>query len=358
MRNRDQISISFKADLQSKNRQKSKTAGRSWFCRSEKRFGIQTFLTEQQPEKLRYYPDLELNLRIRCIKVFYVFELLTNFFLVFFFVSDVLSLYSYATERTSLDAPLHILSNILLHIDSSFSNYLTDVMYITVVFIFYLVCHVYVAQFSLVNSRLTKVKERLSAGGGGGGRSYHLFFRVVSVYRVSHAHLTVFILQFNQNVVSKFFSSYIYLILPYRAYSDTVKYFQLSTQKSYSLIITFLIIQVTNWFFLTLMTSFVAKVNTKISCSGRDLAAIFAGKGFLATGGGKQHNWAHRFESIWSRETLKLATYFEMIWRSEKELAFTAGQHKTMNWKFILDVSWCLKIPPFYYFHFLFFIKC
>ncbi|KAH9391572.1 hypothetical protein TYRP_022748 [Tyrophagus putrescentiae] len=132
------------------------------------------------------------------------------------------NVYSYAAERTSLDAPLHILSNILLHIDSSFSNYFTDVMYITVVFIFYLVCHVYVAQFSLVNRR--------------------------------------------------------------------------------------------------------------------DLAAIFAGKGFLATGGGKQHNWAHRFESIWSRETLKLATYFEMIWRSEKELAFTAGQHKTMNWKFILDV--------------------
>ncbi len=90
-----------------------------------------------------------------------------------------------------------------------------------------------------------------------------------------------------------------------------------------------------------LITLVVANVNAKICASGQILGSIFARKGVLALQRRKLSvNWVGNIESIWGRETLKLSTYYEMIWRNEKELAFTAGQmNKPMNFKFIFDVS-------------------
>lgn len=130
---------------------------------------------------------------------------------------------------------------------------------------------------------------------------------------------------------------YLTYILPAHAYSTVLVYFQgdyLPAALRKQIILGLIVL----WFFLIGITFFVARVNKEVASCGPTLGRLFAAKGVFESRK-PSSNWVSSSRSFWVREGLKLSSYYEMIWRAEKELAFTVGQVATLNWKFIGDVS-------------------
>ena len=194
------------------------------------------------------------------------------------------------------------------------------------------------------------MKDRLT---GSEGEDYHHhqkgvnslpLSRSMQNYRTAHSRLTVFILQFNKSIVSPVIAFYLHYYMPFHAYRFVATYYErpqltLAFVRQSRFFSTFM------WLFLLVITLLTAKVNSRISSSGRTLGAIFARKGVLAVKMQRRPstNWTaggQPLKSVWGlREALKLASYYELVWRSERELAFTAGQtDQSMNWRFILEV--------------------
>ncbi|KAH9405185.1 hypothetical protein TYRP_001026 [Tyrophagus putrescentiae] len=203
----------------------------------------------------------------------------------------------------------------------------------------YLVCHIYGDQYRRVNGKLAKVKATLSSS-----QSQHYISSSLKIslsaraFRTVHTRLTAFILQYNSSTVSKIISAYIYYMLPLHAYVSVLIYFQ-NRDMPFAFTVLLSLGMVIIWLNLMALNLVVARVNNDICRAGPILGAIFARKGVLDQGRRRRSILLNNTESIWSREALKLSTYYEMIWRSNKELAFTAGKTATMNWMFILDLS-------------------
>ncbi|KAH9408274.1 hypothetical protein TYRP_011945 [Tyrophagus putrescentiae] len=163
-----------------------------------------------------------------------------------------------------------------------------------------------------------------------------------SKFRTSHTHLTVFILRYNNSIVSKVIAYYLHYVLPFHAYCIVYNVFRQSNLSRKTAIYNVLVMSLL-WFFLMVITIVVAKVNDEICKSGPILGSVFAKKGVLMFSKRRRLSsiWVANSETSWSREAIKLATCYEMIWRVDNQLTFTAGQmNLTMNWSFIWELTY------------------
>ena len=290
--------------------------------------------------KLSYYSFLEENFRKKCILICLIFEILTTFTL--FFLSTIALLHFYSTlAKLSLEF-FQIIFLIVLFPILLLYAYITLTMNFLVILVIFLVCHIYSELYRRVNRNLAKTKLKLNK------KTHLLYWTLIQFnragisFRADHCRLTVFILHFSSSTVSKIIACFLVYIIPCHSYYLMLAYFKLDNIPR-NIVQTLFLVIIVWWLFLMVITINVAKVNKKICSSGQTLSAIFARKGvFVAKQ--KQYSWVNNLGSIWRREVLKLSTYYELIWRTDKKLAFTAGQMDIpMDWKFVLDVSYCTK---------------
>ena len=294
--------------------------------------------------KLLHYPFLKKKFRARCILICYIFEFLTTINLLF---NDILPILHVYTTIAGLSLNFsQILYLIVIFSGSILYINITTIMYLFAILIIFLVCHIYSAQYQRVNIKLTKAKVKLMKATYNQKLNSLQLSQVGNAYRSMHCRLTIFILHYNNITVSKIVAYYLHYVMPYHSYCLMLLYFQ-RNHIPLNLVKIYVIVLVVLLLFLMVITINVAKVNKKICSSGQTLGTIFAKMGVLSAGK-RRCSWVNNFESIWSHEALKLSTYYEMIWRTNNELAFTAGQLDTpLNWKFILDVSFCKNICGF-----------
>lgn len=354
--NADQLVWSHLYDLAARNRKQlylqlwssasDQTSNQSWFSQFKTYFWPR--LKVLKSAKLQLYPNLNENLRIKCALIYYVLEVLTTVTFALYVNFFFLHMYNILSEQEQSLSFAQILFAVVQFLTNIHCVFITYSLFFLIELILFLVCHVYVVLYRQVNSNLKKVKVKLLTAKG----LHHLnslsISQATSTYRAAHARLTVFILRYNSSIISKIIAAFLHYYLPYHAYRTVFIYFRrrdmpsnLLRNDSFSLAIS--------WFFLMVLTFFLAKVNKKICSSGQTLGTIFARKGVLAAeirSKQARRGWVNNLELIWGNEALKLASYYQMIWRSgnDKELAFTAGQMNTaMSWKFIVEVREFLK---------------
>lgn len=334
VRNRDQIILHL---FQTRH---SRRSLKNWFSK----------LTQLCPRlkvqpswaKLTYYPYLNQKIRFKCI-LLYSFEEAHNTLVQFlYFTLHLLSTYKIAVSRWLSDGVFQVFLVIFFNLTSRLAFYFINNMLGIMLFTLYLTCYVYNAQYKNVNRDLAMAKVRFCSEGKDYYRNLLMISRAAAVFRTLHTRLTVFILRYNNSIISKIFAAYL-TYMPVHGYRTLLYYQQNDLPGTY--VFHNFFIQLQDWIFLSFVTFVVVKVNSKIVSSGKKLGAIFAGKGVLSLVAKRnkerrQCNWLTRpSELAWSREAFKLATYYELIWRVDNELAITASQRWTINWKFILDVS-------------------
>lgn len=351
--NADQLVWSHLYDLAARNRKQlylqlwssasDQTSNQSWFSQFKTYFWPR--LKVLKSAKLLLYPNLNENLRIKCALIYYVLEVLTTVTFVLYVNFFFLHMYNILSEQEQSLTFAQLLFAVVQFLTNIHCVFITYSLFFLIELILFLVCTVYVVLYREVNSNLKKVKIKLLTAKG----LHHLnslsISQATSAYRAAHSRLTVFILRYNSSIISKIIAAFLHYYLPYHAYRTVFIHFRrrdmpsnLLRNDSFSLAIS--------WFFLMVLTFFLAKVNKKICSSGQTLGTIFARKGVLAAeirSKQARRGWVNNLELIWGNEALKLASYYQMIWRSgnDKELAFTAGQMNTaMSWKFIVEVNY------------------
>ncbi len=283
--------------------------------------------------KRKYYSSLRVALRTHCALVCFACELFTTISLIFYNLSFFFILLSTSVNVLKVQHSFtvaQLLFTVVMILQIVPIIYIVLVMYFLVALTLYLVCHVYLDQYRVVNRKLSlaKVKEI----------KYNLNL-ITSNYRHSHSRLTAFILRYNSSTVSHIIATYLNLVVPVYALSPVLVYFQRSSLPD-SFVRNLSLGLVINCLVLIVLTLAVARVNAEICRSGQTLGSILAKKG-IKTKVRKRCNWVENSSSSFFdfKEALKLSTYYELIWRSEKELAFTAGKmNKPMNFKFIYEV--------------------
>ena len=326
--NEEQIKLQLKRDNQ------RTTSG--WFCQLIVLFRLR--FTVHTSSQLKYYPFLEQSLRVRCLLAYYVFELMTTLFLSYIaslFVNYIFIVGSFWRWLNDVQRLFYIVV-IFTFILYSYFNY---VLYFLVPLILYLVCYIYAIQYRKVNRKLTMLMGKLKSTEEGGDDQINQFS---SKFRTSHTHLTVFILRYNNSIVSKVIAYYLHYVLPFHAYCIVYNVFRQSNLSRKTAIYNVLVMSLL-WFFLMVITIVVAKVNDEICKSGPILGSVFAKKGVLMFSKRRRLSsiWVANSETSWSREAIKLATCYEMIWRVDNQLTFTAGQmNLTMNWSFIWELTY------------------
>ncbi|KAH9408408.1 DnaJ sub A member 3, mitochondrial [Tyrophagus putrescentiae] len=165
----------------------------------------------------------------------------------------------------------------------------------------------------------TEISEKPESGERGNDHINQAF----RTYRAVHSRLTVFILRFSNSVVSKVIAYYLHYVLPAHAFAFVYFVYRGKSSWLYSLNGLVLLLIYTS-FFLLVITIFVPK-GVLISTAKRRQGS---------------KNWVANTESSWSREAIKLATYYEMVWRVDKELTITAGSmNATVDWKFLWELA-------------------
>ena len=360
VRNREQVSFCWwRSSGEWSNRRDSRSISyqkiSTWLNRL-KTFPFYTQLKVLQSAKLLHYPKLAERLRLRAVRICFVFELLMV--AIYFYYLNILY-FDLVGQLRKLGKPMTIaqlITTALAYLSIMHTAFYTYAGLLLVELVLYLVCTVYAGQYQNLNRDLEKLKISMLKNANDSSfqsLSSKDFFlqnlnRSTAVYRSVHTRLTVFILRFNGSLVSKVIAYYLHYYLPYHSYRLVYIYFQ---QRSLPLAIAinsywFLLFM---WLFLMIITLGVARTNSEIGRSGRALSALFARKGLLSLKiGSFQRRQSYYYSAkeseasgtIGHREALKLSTYFEMIWREEKQLAFTAGQTDTaMNWRFIFEVK-------------------
>ena len=305
--------------------------------------------------QLKHYPTLRKGLRIRCALVTAVYEVLMNILLVISIVGTVGTFKSVSKKIITFLQ----LSFALTTLFATFVwRYVETALYLVVPLSLYLVGAVYGAEYRFLNGQLGRLKSKLKREVEEGQQLLlplvqHLhnkqqplsslnLSRSTSDFRHSHARLTVFLLRLNEHTISPIIAYYLHYNTPYHTNFVSILIFHPNTLRQ---VISACLPYFSRLLFLGAITLVVARLNHKIALSGHSLATILARKGMLTTFGksGLQqqqtHRWAHKVNTVWCREQLKLSAYYEMIWRSEKELAFTVGKMGTpMNWKFVSEV--------------------
>ncbi len=290
--------------------------------------------------KLFYYPNLKRKQRIRSMLICFAFEgmsTFTNSFIVFFMVRN-----HYVRLIKEQLSAVQVLFTAGIFLASAVEIALLFTMIFLVMMTLVQVSLIYVDQYRKVNGKLAHIaKDKLSSESCGDHQPNVFNSLKTSLaatsFRTGHTRLTVFILHYNESTISKIIAATLHYILPYHAFVCVLIYFQ-SHDMPRPFIINLSFGLVILWLYLMALNLLVARVNNEISRSGPTVGAIFARKGVLIDKG-IQGNWFNNPILTWNREALKLSTYYEMIWRCDKELAFTAGRTATMNWMFIVDVS-------------------
>ena len=290
--------------------------------------------------KLLYYPNLKRKQRIRSMLICFAFEGMSTFtisFIVFFIVRT-----HYVRLIKEQLSAVQVLFIAGIFLASAVEIALLFTMIFLVMMTLVQVSLIYVDQYRKVNVKLANnAKDRLNSESGGDHQPNVFNSLKTSLaatsFRTGHTRLTVFILHYNESTISKIIAATLHYILPFHAFVCVLIYFQ-SHDMPRPFIINLSFGLVILWLYLMALNLLVARVNNEISRSGPTVGAIFARKGVLIDKG-IQGSWFNNPISTWSREALKLSTYYEMIWRCDKELAFTAGRTATMNWMFIVDVS-------------------
>ncbi len=356
VRNREQVSFGWwrRRSSESLNRRDSSRSLSSqisiWLNRL-KTFPLYPRLKLLQSEKpLLHYPKLGKGLRLRAVRICLAFEVLMV--LIYFYYLNILYFdlvgelrqrprMTFAQAVTTAAAYLGILH-------AAFYTYAALHL---VELVLALVGALYADQYRALNGDIEQVKAILSKANSEKTRSSicNTLHRSTAAYRAAHTRLTVFILRLNDALVSPVIAYYLHYYLPYHSYNTVyiytnTRWLSLADAINQYWFLAFM------WLFLVAIALVAARVSGAISRSGRTLSAIFARKGLLLAM--KTNSDKKRRQSYYSakqseasgtighREALKLATYFEMIWREEKQLAFTAGQTDTaMNWKFISEVK-------------------
>lgn len=334
VRNRDQLVFKLWAQPSRNDRQRVQ----NWFTRQVKLFSPHLKVVPSSA-KLHYYPDLAQKERFTVLFITSFSEAYTTILQLFFIISHFLNTYKKIVDSKAFTTG-QLFVFLLYNFLSRLSAYLLNILYFILPITVYLVSYIYVRQYRKVNWKLHQSKVKWCTD------DHHLHHhlnslmisRAANAYRTTHSRLTVFILRYNSSIISKCMSAYMYT-MPVQAYQSVFLYNQMRNLPLIYLLHHFSAVFF-RWFFFIIFISLIAKVNNVIDSKGKHLGAIFARKGILAHGFGRRRvHWVNNSEAIWHREGIKLATYYEMVWRSENELAFTAGQRWVVNWKFIADVS-------------------
>ena len=341
--NREQLKIQFKLQ-QCKRRRVS----RKWLSRLLDFFRLRLKVSFG---KLIYYPFLGSSLRIRCLLVYYTFELITTILVqmaVYRWADYTFWLFFHPINRNL--TTVQLLFCFVADFTIRLLFYFYFMFYLLVPLIFYLVLKIYAVQVRQVNSKLKELKDKLESTESGERGNDHIN-QAFRTYRAVHSRLTVFILRFSSSVVSKVIAYYLHYVLPAHAFAFVYFVYRGKSSWLYSLNGLVLLLIYTS-FFLLVITIFVPKVNNAICKSGPTLGSIFARKGVLISTAKRRQgskNWVANTESSWSREAIKLATYYEMVWRVDKELTITAGSmNATVDWKFLWEVSCNSKLESVY----------
>ena len=214
----------------------------------------------------------------------------------------------------------------------------------------YVVCHVYTEQYREVNRELrTVLKLKVDAGTLGKplqGLDSLALSKAAAAYRAAHARLTAFILRHNESTASRVIAYFLHYLVPSQGYLFVRVYLfrewlQSASFISYTRFSVFLLIVF--GLILPVVTFFTARLNSEIALSGPTLASIVARKGALMRrmDTRRRHsvnNWVNNFDAVWSREVIRLSAYYELVWKSEKPLAFTTGpEDAPMDWKYIAE---------------------
>lgn len=302
-------------------------------------------LSTSSPQLL-HYPFLKQPVRLWCLQVYYAAELVTTFTVAHYAFHYYLS--SENLEHYSVVQKLAYL--IFYWISDCLYDCIFYIMYFLVEITLYLVCHVYTDQYRRVNSELEKIKNRL-----GRSKNHVNSFQLstaAKTYRISHTRLTAFILHYNDSTVSKLIAYFIHYLMPFHAFVSVCMYVRMHKLQKTSTVIHSIIVHCLYLLLLLVITLFTAKVNSKIANSGSTVGTILARKGVLVAQQ-RSSNWISSLDAVWRREVFKLSFYYEMVWREQKELAFTAGlMNKTMNWSYLSEVSAFFKKKFCFYFIF------
>ncbi len=296
-----------------------------------------------KPSKLFCYPFLEQDLRTKCISKYLRFEMLTTFFCFYSFFITLITFY-HVDMKEQFSLIQAVINTIFLLAYLPHGIFFTVINFLAM-FTLSLVCQIFVAQYRKVNSNLAKVKTILTTENGDHKQTISSSLKTrsdINAYRTAHIRLTAFILLYNSTTVSKIVSAYFLAILPVHAYFTMLVYFQ-NRDLDLPIVTNLSISAVVFWLILMQLNLVVARVNSKICQSGPIVGSIFAKKGILEEKREKC-KWFNNTGSAWQREALKLSSYYEMIWRNDKELAITAGKTATVNWMFIVNVSLQLKL--------------
>ena len=325
VRNRDQTSLQlWRSQRQTEDNQTH------WLYRLTNNFRPR--LTVSTSPSLQFYPNLDSTARLRCLRVYFVFEVVVTLSAVHnAAVSNIAS-----TLGLSL-SPAQLLFNLTFKLSHSLYIYLMWLIFYIVILTLYLVCTVYTAQYRKVNMKLLKTKNSLARLHRTDLDSFQLR-KVTTSYRTSHVRLTAFILRYNDSIVSKVIAYYNHYAVPYTAFFTVYAYFQRHEMSLSDIANEFVSLSV-YWVILLVITYFAARVNVQIARSGPIVGTILARKGLIVAGQ-RKHGSKPLVDAVWCKEVLKLSTYYELVWRAENELAFTAGEgNAIMDWKYISEVS-------------------
>ncbi len=343
IRNKGQVKWQLKL-----KKDNQRTTSDGWFSRFIAIFCLR--FTVHTSSKLKYYPFLEQILRIWCLLVYYIFELITILFLSYIaglFVNYISIVGSFWQWLNGVQQLFYIVVSFTLCLYS----YFIYVLHLLAPLILYLVCCIYAIQYRKANRKLTVLLGKLKNAEKGAD---DYITQSARKFRTSHTRLTAFVLRYNNSIVSKIIAYYLHYVLPFHIYTTGYRVSEQSNLLQKTVIYNVLLMT-TVWFFLLVLPVVVPKVNNEICKSGPTLGAIFAKKGVLVSVKKRRplsNTWVARdSETSWSREAIKLATCYEMIWRVDNQLTFTAGQMgPTMNWSFIWKLA-------FLYVYFVFLLQ-
>ena len=288
--------------------------------------------TFELTSSLVHYPQLEAKLRIKLLLIAAILELIITPTVLYPFYHFALN--QIVDNSDHRYTTLQLVYYYLVKAMTRFYVATYSMLYYLVKLITCVLCTLYAAQYRALNFRLKQVKDDLQK------MDSATLSRLTEAYRAEHIRLTAFILHLNESTVSKIIVYYIHYVVPYHAFETVRLYLQRRRftpsewlyQSYYMFNLTLL---------LLVITFFTARANDQVAASGPVVASILARKGLMVARKRKS-SWASSSqEASWAnREVVSLSLHYEVIWRAEKELAFTAGVNSvTMNWSYVWEVN-------------------
>ena len=263
--------------------------------------------TFELTSSLQHYPQLEAKLRIKLLLIAAILELIITPTVLYPFYHFALN--QIVDNGDHRYTTLQLVYYYLVKAMTRFYVATYSMLYYLVKLITCVLCTLYAAQYRALNFRLKQVKDDLQK------MDSATLSRLTEAYRAEHIRLTAFILHLNESTISKVIVYYIHYVVPYHAFETVRLYLQRRRftpsewlyQSYYMFNLTLL---------LLVITFFTARKRKSSWASSSQEAS-----------------WANR-------EVVSLSLHYEVIWRAEKELAFTAGVNSvTMNWSYVWEVN-------------------